>query len=701
MGIFSKRPVREAALKLLQSALNDPQGQFRDAQFEAIEQLVTQRARLLVVQRTGWGKSMIYFLATRLLRDQGSGPTLLISPLLALMRNQMLAAERLNLRAETINSSNPDEWETIRGRLKQNEIDLLLISPERLANDKFREQTLATITGSIGLLVVDEAHCISDWGHDFRPDYRRIVRIVRMLPRNTPVLTVTATANDRVVKDIVAQLGSSLRVLRGPLGRDSLRLQNIVLPDQASRLAWLEEVIPTLPGSGIIYALTVQDAKRISAWLTAFGIDVPAYYGALENDKREVLEQRLLENDVKALAATTALGMGFDKPDLHFVIHFQRPASVIHYYQQVGRAGRAVQPAYGILLSGAEDDEIAEYFQKTALPPDAHVLQVLEILEQSEDGFSVSMLERELNLSRSQLLKVITCLTVEEPSPIVRLKSRWHRTPVAYQHDASRATKLLEVRQWEQMRMRQYVETRDCLMSFLRRELDDTDLRPCGSCANCSGETLLPTTPSTRIIQSAQRFLRLGDEEIPPRIMWIGDSLQSHSWKGKIPEALRAETGRSMGRWGDSGWGEFVRRGKLQDNRYANELVGGAADLIRKRWLPEPAPEWVCCIPSLRHPELVPDFARRLATALKLPFVSCIEKTKSTAPQKDMHNSYQQSHNLSDSFRVESTLIRPAPVLLIDDMVDSRWTFTVIAALLRDAGSGPVFPLALAKSFAK
>ncbi|MBU1636046.1 ATP-dependent DNA helicase RecG, partial [bacterium] len=533
------------------------------------------------------------------------------------------------------------------------------------------------------------------------PDYRRIVRIVRMLPKNTPVLTVTATANDRVVEDAAAQLGSSFKIMRGPLGRESLRLQNIFLPDQAARLAWLRENLPQLPGSGIIYSLTVQDAKRVAEWLAAFKIDAPAYYGELPNEERQLLEQRLLDNDVKALSATTALGMGFDKPDLHFVIHFQRPASVVHYYQQVGRAGRAVPSAYGVLLCGAEDDEIAEYFQRTALPPDLHVEQILEALDNVRDGLSVPMLERELNLSRSQIFKVITILSVEEPSPIVKIGSHWHRTPVPYRHDATRAVKLLQIRQAEQRRMREYMTTKECLMLFLRRELDDPDTTPCGQCANCRGEDLLPVTPTARMTQCAQRYLKRGDEVIEPRRFWASDALEVHGWKGKIAEELRCEEGRSLCRWGDSGWGVNVREGKLRTGQYDDELVKGAGLLIRERWNLAPAPGWVTCVPSLRHPELVPDLARRIAHELKLPFVDCVSKLRKTEPQKEMQNSYQQSHNLAGSFTVDGKRALSMPVLLVDDMVDSRWTFTVIGALLREAGSGPVYPFALAKSFAK
>lgn len=391
------------ALLLLRTALANPVADFHDGQWEAINRLVEQHAQLLVVQRTGWGKSLVYFLATRLLRDQGTGPTLLISPLLALMRNQILAAERLGIRAATINSSNRGDWDRVREQLLANTVDLLLISPERLANDEFREQYLLPIAATIGLFVVDEAHCISDWGHDFRPDYRRIVRVLQALPANIPVLATTATANNRVVADIAAQLGDRLEVVRGPLQRKSLRLQTIHLPSQAARMAWLAEYIPQLPLSGIVYTLTVRDCERVSGWLQSQQIDAAAYHADVDPVQREALEQRLLTNDLKVLVATTALGMGYDKPDLGFVIHFQRPGSVVHYYQQVGRAGRAVNDAYGIMLSGDEDQDIAEYFIRTAFPPEAHSRDVLAALEQADDGFTLNQLEARLNLSHSQI----------------------------------------------------------------------------------------------------------------------------------------------------------------------------------------------------------------------------------------------------------------------------------------------------------
>lgn len=689
---------RATAVNHLRRALNARNAEFRDGQWEAIEQVVQESARLLIVQRTGWGKSMVYFIATKLLRERGKGPTLLISPLLSLMRNQLVAAERLGLRAETINSSNTGDWSYVHDLLRTNSVDLLMISPERLGNEEFRATVLQGFAGNVGLLVVDEAHCISDWGHDFRPDYRRIVRLLRVLPMNVPVLAVTATANNRVVDDVVSQIGD-LRVQRGTLARETLRLQNIVLHDQSSRLAWTSETLRRISGSGIVYTLTVHDAERVASWLRLRGLDVHAYHADIDGRRRAELEIMLIENRVKALVATTALGMGFDKPDLSFVIHFQRPASVIHYYQQVGRAGRGLAEARGILLSGAEDDEIADYFQKTALPPRSHVEQVLSAIEKSRDGLSLTEIEREANLSRSQIDKVLRLLTMEEPTPVVHLDRKWRRTATAYAADNELHDRLLALRKREVQKMRDYVQCKTCLMLFLQRELDDPTGAACGVCANCDTRSALSWEVSHMEHGEAQRFLNRAEERIESRKLWPQDAMAEQGWRGKISSALMAEEGRTLCRWGDAGWGQRVKVGKYDVGRYDDELVRAASDLIKERWPEANAIEWVSCVPSLRHPRLVQDMAERLARALGLEFRAVIVKKKESAAQKEMRNGYQQAKNLAGIFDVNKNLILPSAVLLVDDMVDSRWTFTVAAALLREAGSGPVFPFALAKVF--
>lgn len=694
--------IEQRALDYLRTALNNPQASFRDGQWKSIEQLLN-RHRVLVVQRTGWGKSMVYFLATKLLREQGVGPTLLISPLLSLMRNQLEAAQRLGVVARAINSTNNEEWQQIQSEMAENQVDVLLISPERLANDDFRQNILANMANNIGLFVIDEAHCISDWGHDFRPDYRRIVRVLQAIPSNVPVLATTATANDRVVNDVKSQLGQNIILQRGSLVRKSLKLQNINMPSPAARMAWLAQTIPSLPGSGIIYTLTQRDAERVSEWLQINNIDAKAYHADISDREdggsvKEELEQQLLNNEIKVLVATVALGMGFDKPDLGFVIHFQRPASVVHYYQQVGRAGRAVDEAYGILLCGEEDDHIADFFIRNAFPPQQHILEIFKALDESDNGLSVPEMQRVLNLRRSQIDKTIKFLTVESPSPITKIGTKWQVTATAASYRVNQAyvNAISDIRRAEQQQMRDYMEYSGCLMVFLQAALDDPSPAACGQCRNCNPDLLLDETYSDDLANRAGLFLRRSYQPLSPRRQWPASNMftQSPLTGYRIPQEQQAQEGRALSLWRDAGWGQLVAHGKYQTNRFSDELVTACVEMLQA-WSPDPAPKWVTCIPSLNHPELVPDFAARLAGALGLPFVSCIEKARANRQQKEMENSFQQVKNLDGVFTITDQCLN-GECLLIDDMVDSGWTFTVASALLRQAGCFAVYPMALA-----
>jgi ATP-dependent DNA helicase RecQ len=692
--------LKEKSLALLRTAIGNPEAEFRKGQWEIIEQLVREKAHLLVVQRTGWGKSFVYFIATKLLRDQDCGPTLLVSPLLALMRNQIAAAERFGLAARTINSSNHKEWEEVYRELGENKIDILLISPERLSNDDFRDNLLP-IAQTIGLFVIDEAHCISDWGHDFRPDYQRIVRILQALPENVALLATTATANNRVIEDIRSQLGDKLGLFRGPLARASLSLQAISLPSQAERMAWLAENIPKMEGSGIVYTLTIRDSERVARWLRHKGINAAAYSSETDTETRPDLENALIGNTVKALVATSALGMGFDKPDLGFVIHYQRPGSIIAYYQQVGRAGRALEHAYGILLAGDDDKEIVDYFIESAFPKEAHVKMILKELEKADDGLSVHMLEERTNLSHSQIEKVFRLISVETPAPVIKEGSRYFATPIDYTINKPKIERLTTLRQSEWQQMNDYMKGEWCLMMFLQIGLEDPEAAPCGKCSVCMGRPLFPEKPSEELIAEARAFLLTNYHDIQPRLQWpSGVSVLPGEWSGRIPKELQAGPGVALSEWGDGGWGELVKTGK-HDGHFDNNLVRAMCDLIVNRWKPDPMPLWVTCVPSLRKRTLVKNFSGELAQQLGLPFVDCIRKIRETDPQKLMKNRVQQVRNLNGAFEIDESKIRDGPVLLVDDMVDSRWTFTILAAMLRYAGTGPVFPCALTDTRSK
>ena len=679
----------QRGLELLRIGTGIGDAAFRDGQEEAIRQVVAGRLRLLVVQKTGWGKSFVYFIAVKLLREAGQGPALLISPLLSLMRNQIAAAQRMGVWAATIHSDNEVDWPEVEARLRADTVDILLIHPKRLANARFIHEVMAGMASRMSLLVIDEAHCISDWGHDFVPEYRLIERIARTLPPNLRLLATTATANNRVMGDLRSVLGPHLAVSHGDLNRPSLALQSIRLPGQAERLAWLAEHLPNLPGSGIIYTLTVRDAAQVADWLRSRGLNVATYTGET-GERRPGLEQALLDNRVKALVATTALGMGFDKPDLAFVIHYQTPGSVVGYYQQVGRAGRALEAAYGILLSGSEENDINDYFIASAFPTEHEVEMILAELERHRTGLSVPDLEARVNLSRGRIQKTMDLLSLESPAPILKQGSRWQLTAARLgQGFWERARRLTALRRAEQQQMQDYVRLESDHMAFLIRALDGEP-----GVIERPRLPLLTTTVSSDLVREAVTFLRRTSLLIEPRKQWPAGGMPEFAVRGHIDPNRRAEEGRALCVWGDAGWGDLVRQGKYRDQHFSDDLVTASVRLLQT-WQPEPAPTWVTCIPSLRHPELVPDFARRLAMALGLPFHAVLVKTAERPAQKTMANSTQQAQNLDGSLDVRQ-MLPGGPVLLIDDMVDSRWTLTVAAWLLRRHGSRTVWPLALA-----
>ena len=689
---------KQAALACLQGALGDYSADFRDGQWEAIDHVVNSRGKLLVVQRTGWGKSAVYFVATRLLRDQGMGPTIVVSPLLALMRNQVDAARRLQLNPVTINSTNQERWdEFIRGIL-QDEYDVIFISPERLSNEFFAEEVLAPIAGRLGMLVIDEAHCISDWGHDFRPDYRRLVNVLRYVPPQTPVLGTTATANDRVVNDIRSQLGD-VEIQRGPLTRESLALENVELKDQASRMAWLVDFIGKQDGTGIVYVLTKRTAESVANWLKQNGITAEPYYSGVtlpthpeSNMCRDYLEKKLLTNEVEVLVATVALGMGYDKPDLSYVVHFQTPGSIVGYYQQVGRAGRGISEATGVLMNGQEDAEIHEYFRRSAFPDKQTVNKLLNQLGRG-DGYSVRELEGYFNMSQTKLNGILKFLSVENPSPVTKQKSKWKRTPVAYELDTQRIDRLTGQREIEWQEIKDYVATDGCLMAFLQQALDDPQPKACGKCVNCLGRPVVDVELDAGLIQSAQRFLRQAETVLTLPKQSPKGAFVEYEIPYNIPQHQRALEGRILSRWGDAGWGTLVKEG-IYAGGFDDALVEATAELYQKRWDKVVEPLWVTCVPSMRSGDLVPSFAMKLAKRLGLPFASVIRQVKDHQPQRDQVNRFYRCQNLDGVFEVDSEL-PGGPVLLVDDLINSGWTLAVTSLLLRRKGSGDVLPLAL------
>ncbi|MED7931096.1 RecQ family ATP-dependent DNA helicase [Nonomuraea sp. LP-02] len=683
--------LREEAEERLR-ALAGEHAVLRDDQWAAIEALVVDRRRVLVVQRTGWGKSAVYFVATALLRELGEGPTVIVSPLLALMRNQIAAAERAGIRAVTINSANPEDWEEIYSQVADGLVDVLLVSPERLNNPDFRDNVLPELAESAGLVVVDEAHCISDWGHDFRPDYRRLARLFEELPPGIPVLATTATANARVTRDVAEQMGEDTLVLRGPLERESLHLSVVRLPTAEQRLAWLAQTLHELPGSGIVYTLTVAAAHEVAGYLREQGHEVAAYSGQTDPAERLAAEEALLANKIKALVATSALGMGFDKPDLGFVVHVGAPQSPVAYYQQVGRAGRGVERAEVILLPGAEDRDIWAYFASLAFPPEPVVRATLAALEE-RGVMSTPALETAVDLSRSRLEMMLKVLDVD--GAVRRVKGGWEATGEEWSYDTERYTRIAAERRAEQEAMLGYLTTTECREHYLRRHLDDDAAHPCGRCDNCTGRHRSPDIAPQAVEQARERLSRPG-VELEARRQWP-TGLSDLS--GRIKPELGAEPGRALGRLTDIGWGNRLRElFHGGDGPVPDDLVRAVVQVLAA-WDWRDRPVAVVSLPSASRPQLVRSFAERLAQIGRLTYLGELGYRAGSPGQQ--FNSAKRVQAIRATLAMPKDLAgRVAecggPVLLVDDRVDTGWTMTLATALVRHAGAPAVLPLALA-----
>ena len=644
---------------------------------------------MLCVQRTGWGKSAVYFVATKLLREREAGPTLIVSPLLALMRNQIAAAEKLGLRAHTINSTNRDDWDEVRALLAADTVDLLLISPERLNNPRFREAMLPLFAQRVGLLVVDEAHCVSDWGHDFRPDYRRIADVLERLPAGVAVLGTTATANDRVVADVEAQLGHGsaepLRTYRGPLARSSLRLEVVELARPADRLAWLATHLPQLEGSGIVYTLTKRDAEAVAEWLTTRGVSAEAYSGEVDTERRVAVEDRLLRNQVKAVVATSALGMGYDKADLGWVVHYQAPGSVIAYYQQVGRAGRGVEHAEVVLLRGAEDRRIQDFFIEQAFPRREHVESVLEHLAATADGATTRELTGVVNLGAGRLDAMLKVLDVE--GAVQRDGSRWSVRPDAggWTYEADRYAAVTELRRHEQAARARLGTDGRCLLGALQEELDDPSPDDCGRCAICTAPRFNAALDPGLIREAA---LHLRARPLPVEVKKMAPDAEGRM--KKIPEDAQAGEGRALARLGDGGWDPLVQAGRAA-GAFGDELGDAAAELVRT-WGVEVA--WVAAVPS---PGVV-ELARGLAERLGLTWAPVVARVQDRPPQREMANATTQAANVRGAFAVTGA-VPPGAGLLLDDVRHSGWTVAMVAGQLRRRGATAIHPLVLSTAY--
>ncbi len=696
--------LRAQAEDVLRALVGRPDARLHEDQWQAVEALVADRRRVLVVQRTGWGKSAVYFVATALLRRGAAGPprgaTIIVSPLLALMRNQVEAARRAGIAAETLNSANQQDWDDVHARIAAGEVDVLLVSPERLNNPGFRDEVLPRLASDAGLVVVDEAHCVSDWGHDFRPDYRRIRTLLADLPHGVPVLATTATANARVTADVAEQLAvgdddAGALVLRGTLDRPSLRLQVTTLPDVATRLAWLAATLPALQGSGIVYCLTIAAVEQVTEHLRAAGLDVRAYTGQTDPTEREQAEADLLANRVKALVATSALGMGYDKPDLGFVVHVGAPSSPIAYYQQVGRAGRATERADVVLLPGHDDQAIWEWFASTAFPPEDQVRATLAALD-AHGTLSTAGLETFVSLRRSRLEGMLKVLDVD--GAVRRVRGGWESTGQPWSYDGERYARVTAARRAEQRTMLDYQATEGCRMAFLRAALDDPDLPDgwrCDRCDRCTGETV-GAVPDTSAVEHARELLAVPGEPVTARRQWpSGLGSLGLDLKGRIPADEQVEEGRAVGRLDALGWGGPLREALRE--QVPAELPANLRPPVRtvlEAWAP--LVDVVVAVASESRGALVEHLAAGTARLLGVPLVGALVPTGT--PSRHDVNSAQR---LADVLRHldlppdVAAAVAGRRVLLVDDRTDTGWTLTVAGRLLRRAGAQQVLPFVL------
>ncbi|GAB3447764.1 RecQ family ATP-dependent DNA helicase [Phycicoccus ginsengisoli] len=690
------------ATTVLRRLVGREDADFRDGQLEAVLAIVESRQRVLVVQRTGWGKSAVYFVSTVLRREQGSGPTVIVSPLLALMRDQIAAAQRAGIRAVSMNSANAQEWGEVSAALARDEVDVLLVSPERLNNPRFRDEQLPDLARRCGLLVVDEAHCVSDWGHDFRPDYRRIRDLLQTLPTGTPVLATTATANARVVTDVVEQLGvggHDVLTLRGGLARDSLRLGVMRQTSPEQRLAWLLAHLDGLPGSGIIYALTVSGAEDVAAALREAGHEVRAYTGRTDPADREQLETMLRDNRVKALVATSALGMGFDKPDLGFVLHLGAPSSPVAYYQQVGRAGRATDRADVLLLPGPEDKEVWAYFASASMPRQEQADAVLRALGESGRPLSTAALETIVDIRRTRLELLLKVLDVD--GAVQRVSGGWASTGQPWTYDAERYERVAQARVREQELMVAYERTGECRMAFLQESLDDDSAAPCGRCDGCAGPWFPTEVPDTAVTTARGRLERAG-VELEPRAQWpTGMDRLGVPVKGRIPAEESMQAGYAVARLTDLGWGQRLRELLRSPDAPVDPALLRSCVPILRDWGWQERPVAVAAVPSRTRPQLVESFGHGLAEMGRLQWLGPLQLVDGGPVGEAGGNSAFRLANVWERLGLDAQQHRAVseltgPVLLVDDLASSRWTLTVAAQVLRRAGASGVLPFVLA-----
>ncbi len=688
--------LKEIALQYLRDAVDDPNAQFRNGQWESIQELINEN-RVLVVQATGWGKTMVYMIATKILRSRGKGLSLMVSPLLALMRNQCEAAKTVGLNAVMLSGDVAKNLNELHAQITKNRVDILMVTPERLATVDFEYETLPVLAKhAIGMLIIDEAHCLSDWGHDFRPDFQRIRRIQERIPRNSAIVATTATANDRVVGDVREQLGRDIQIHRGNLVRKSLLLYRIPdMPGSAERLGWIYQAIiqGLIQGSGIIYALTHKDVSLVADWLVHKGLNAAAYYG--KEDRKIELETALQNNNLDVLVSTVALGMGFDKPDLSFVLHFQRPPSVVHYYQQVGRAGRRLDDAHGILLRGEEDEQITDFFMDNAFPDQSEIDAVMELLDDAEDGLRLKDILAQVNLPQDLVKKILKLASLESPAPVTQERDwKWYAQAdiLDFKIPPERIARIKNARQRDRVQMQEYMRHTDCLMEFLQRALDDPHARPCGRCQICLGASV--PEPQRDLIREAEVFMEKRTFRIPAKKRWPYNEISSHPIHNllTIPTGYMLETGLAFRQAFDGGQGDDIWNARKSALYFPDVVIQGFVHALHDQ-VREYGVKYVTFVPPHSGTRHVPHLAEKVASLLGLRLVEAIGRNGTAKPQRTRRNAIQRAMNVAEEFKVIDPVSEP--VLLLDGLTHTGWTLQTAGALLRYHGCPLVFPATL------
>lgn len=654
---------------------------FHPEQRSIIEHLV-QGKRVLAIQRTGWGKSLCYQLTSFYYPHM----TLVFSPLKALMRDQCQRCNEIYHIPSALVSSDfsPEENDETLKKATEGKIKILYIAPERLDNPSWQTYVLQM---NISMVIVDEAHCISTWGHDFRPHYRRIVTLLSGLPDNVPVLALTATANRRVEQDIKQQVGINAIVKRGSMLRPNLHLNVIHCDGDREKLAYLAVHIPRWRGSGIIYTGTQNSAEMVAAFLQQQGVKAEYYHAGREDSERQLIEQGLMTNQYKVICSTNALGMGIDKPDIRFVVHYHIPASPIHYYQEIGRSGRDGKDSICVLLYDAEDLNIQHHFIQGAKPSGQQYEKVLTLIRSDPQGWRLNDLLLDTGFSRNALQNILVDL--EDQGLLQRMKldgkTTLYRSGNLGEIDVTLYESVRVQKELELADMEKYAQKDDCLMDYLASYLGDNSGTCCGTCGNCNPQSWIslpiPQSISANVVNFLERIFL-------PRI----------GKRGNIKQPVH-EAGWALSYHGNTRIGKLVRASKYEGaGPFAEELVDRAVEVIRTRY-PVVELEAVISIPPTKSGNLVEDFARRVAGKLGLPYMSVLIKQRTTQEQKVCTNALQKKKNVKGAFVISDfSQMMGRTFLMIDDIYDSGYMLREVGVTLMQAGARAVYPLTITRT---